>query len=302
MSVTERRLTRAEVQEKMALVQPQGDAPLRLPVNYGDREIATSNEILRTVVGSGLHGISVGTDDHDEMGIFVPPPEYVLGLQRQWPDGHSSDQYVSRTQPEGVRSGVGDTDLTIYSLQKYLRLAAGGNPTVLLPLFASGDKVLVSSPLGEHLRANATMFASRKAIRKFLGYLNDQYVRLTGGGRQSRVPNRPEVVEQHGFDTKYAAHALRLAYQGIEFARTGRITLPMPQDEREHVLAVRQGHFTFEVTLRLIQEQEKALDTIYVNDESPHPEEPDWARINEFSIYAHQQHWMEQADGRLSPG
>jgi hypothetical protein len=50
---------------------------------YGDPTVARGGEILRSVVGSGVHGIAIpGTDDHDEMGVFVEPPSYVLGLRR----------------------------------------------------------------------------------------------------------------------------------------------------------------------------------------------------------------------------
>lgn len=48
---------------------------------YGDRGAALAGEILRTVVGSGVHGIAIpGTDDHDEMGVYIEPPEVVLGI------------------------------------------------------------------------------------------------------------------------------------------------------------------------------------------------------------------------------
>ena len=41
---------------------------------HGDRDVAMAGEILRTVVGSGVHGIAIaGTDDHDEMGVYVEP-------------------------------------------------------------------------------------------------------------------------------------------------------------------------------------------------------------------------------------
>lgn len=87
-------------------------------VEYGDPEVALGGEILRSVVGSGVHGIAIeGTDDHDEMGVYIEPPSYVLGVER-----HRED-YAWRTQPEGVRSGHGDIDLILYSLRKYLRLA-----------------------------------------------------------------------------------------------------------------------------------------------------------------------------------
>ena len=47
------------------------------------REIAERGLILRTTVGSVVHGLSnPGTDDRDEMGVCVEPPEYLLGFRR----------------------------------------------------------------------------------------------------------------------------------------------------------------------------------------------------------------------------
>jgi hypothetical protein len=65
------------------------------------REIAGQNTILRGQVGSGLHGVTTGADDRDEMGVCIEPPAYVIGNAR-------FEQYQFRTQPEGVRSGPGD--------------------------------------------------------------------------------------------------------------------------------------------------------------------------------------------------
>ena len=153
-------------------------------VEYGDREVALPNEILRSVVGSGVHGIAIeGTDDHDEMGVYIEPPEYLLGVERH------RDDYIWRTQPEGVRSGPGDTDLVMYSLQKYLRLAIKGNPTVMLPLFAPEQSLVVLTPLGEELRALRTSFLSRLAVERFLGYMRSQHERMLGQSKRN-VPNR----------------------------------------------------------------------------------------------------------------
>jgi hypothetical protein len=47
------------------------------------RRIAEDGLILRTTVGSVVHGLSnPGTDDRDEMGVCIEPPEYLLGFQR----------------------------------------------------------------------------------------------------------------------------------------------------------------------------------------------------------------------------
>lgn len=254
---------------------------------HGDREVAMAGEILRTVVGSGVHGIAIpGTDDHDEMGVFVEPPEAVVGLRGP------VEHYVYRTQPEGARSGPGDTDLVMYSLRKYLRLATKGNPTVLLMLYAPAEAVLGTKPLGEELRALAPAVLSQRAVHRFVGYLTAQRERLTGGGRRGRVPNRPELVARYGYDVKYASHALRLAYQGLEIVRDGRLTLPMPPVERERVLRVKRGDVSVMAeVLAEIDTVQTEIDEILAAGRTPLPAEPDLAAISAWSVDAHRRHW-----------
>ena len=55
--------------------------PARPNVGIGDTESAPRNEILRTEVGSGVHGMAIpGTDDHDETGVYIEEPAQLLGL------------------------------------------------------------------------------------------------------------------------------------------------------------------------------------------------------------------------------
>ncbi len=82
--------------------------------------VAEPNIILRVQVGSGLHGVTVKSqDDRDEMGICIEPPEYIAGLA-------DFRMYKFRTQPEHHRSGPGDLDLDVYGLRKWAGLAAHG--------------------------------------------------------------------------------------------------------------------------------------------------------------------------------
>jgi hypothetical protein len=46
---------------------------------------------------------------------------------------------------------------------------------------------------------------------------------------------------RNGYDTKYAMHALRLGFQGIELLTTGRITLPVPEPHRAYLRSIRRG-------------------------------------------------------------
>jgi hypothetical protein len=77
------------------------------------------------------------------------------------------------------------------------------------------------------------------------------------GSRGQRV-NRPELLEVHGFDTKYARHAARLGYQGLELLESGWLTLPMPKPERSCVMAIRTGR-SFADAIAEIEEVERQL-------------------------------------------
>lgn len=254
---------------------------------HGDRETALSNEILRTTVGSGVHGIAIeGTDDRDEMGIYIEPRENVYGLKLPL------DHYVWRTQPEGVRSGPGDIDLVCYSLRKYLRLAVKGNPTALLPLFAPEVDVLISTRIGDSLREMRTVFLSQESVYRFLGYMAEQHSRMLGGGKRNRVPNRPELVEKYGYDVKFAAHALRLAIQGWEVAATGGLSLPMLPASREMVLQVKRGEWPQGQVSRVISELEEITRKLLESGGCPLPEKPFMPLISKWSIEAHERHWF----------
>jgi hypothetical protein len=115
---------------------------------------------------------------------------------------------------------------------------------------------------------------------------------MLGQGKRNRVPKRPELIDAYGFDTKYAAHSLRLAIQGFELINEGDIFLPMKPEHIELILAVREGKLTLERVSELVSIYEK--DTKWLLDRTNLPPEPDFAAIDEFSIWAHEKHWSEQ--------
>ncbi len=260
-------------------------------VDLGDRHVARRNEILRAEVGSGVHGMAIaGTDDHDELAVYLEEPQQLLGLAAA--PGH----WVWRTQPMGARSGPGDIDLTSYSARKFLRLAVAGNPTILIPFFVTGGSLIATTELGDELRALAPQVLSVAAGRRFLGYLDGQLERLLGGGRQSKVPNRPELVARHGYDTKYASHALRLGRQGLELVSTGHLSLPLREPDRLLCLAVKTGQVDFAQALRLIRESRAELAALLESGRSALRPEPDRAAVDAWLVSAHRRHWA--ATGR----
>jgi hypothetical protein len=203
-----------------------------------------------------------GTDDRDEMGVAVEPPQRVIGLTE-------FEQHIHRTAEERLKhdptadqrshgrtppSRAGDLDLTVYSLRKYTRLAANGNPTVQILLFV---RPLFANRFGRRLRRNAHLFASKEAGARFLGYLRAQRERLLGQRGQMRV-TRTELIRRHGYDTKFAMHAVRLGFQGVEYLRTGRLTLPM-QEGRDYCMSIRLGKVRLPEVTSTIERLEREI-------------------------------------------
>jgi predicted nucleotidyltransferase len=242
-----------------------------------NRDAALNNIILLGEVGSTAHGTGIdGQEDRDEMGIFVEPPVSVCGLS-------SIDHYIQRDKPDGVRSEPGDLDLTLYSLRKFCRLAAGGNPSVLMLLWLS--TYLTVTPLGQSLVSMRTSFLSKRCGESYLGYLTQQRMRLTG--ERSKNVSRPELVERYGYDTKFAMHALRLGLQGIEVMTTGNLSIPVPEPNRRLLRSVRGGELPLTEALTLISETESRLRALV--DACTWNANID--AINAFLVTAHREHW-----------
>ena len=149
---------------------------------------------------------------------------------------------------------------------------------------------------GRDLRANKRWFAARRAGQAYLGYMQRQRERMTGERGQMRV-NRPELIEQHGFDTKYAGHVLRLGYQGIEFLETGTLSLPMPEPNRTRILDVRDGRVPFADVLTEANELQQRLETLLQT--SHLPEHPDHDAVNEFLADAYRSWWAAHDSWRM---
>ncbi|SIL62166.1 nucleotidyltransferase domain-containing protein [Mycobacteroides abscessus] len=253
------------------------------------KEIASKGLILLTEVGSGLHGVTMeGTDDHDEMGICIPPPECVLGLEKF--EQYADRWHVDGTRiPDGVRSQHGDTDHTTYALSKWARLAAQGNPTVLLPLFAPKGKIYQQTLEGTQLLRARSLFLSKDAGWRFHGYLKAQRARMLGEKGVSTHKNRRELVEQFGFDTKMAYHALRLAIQGTELMRDHDIVIPMRPLEVEWLRDVRRGRYPLK---RVTDWLDLYTQNLEVNIErSILPDHVDHDELNDFLTGLHYSFW-----------
>jgi len=220
------------------------------------------------VGGSELHGAKVGqTDDTDIYGAYIEEPSEALGLD-------SREHFVWSTAGNERRNTADDVDVTLYSLRKWAGMAAKGNATALHFLFAEPEEIKPDT--WKQIKAKTALFLSRNSAKQFVGYADAQFKRLTGEKGSGKKGQRPEYICAFGYDTKAAMHGLRLLYECLELMQHGKITLPRP--ERELLIKIRSGEWTFERVLsqaqRLFKEVEEAVAS------SPLPEKVDRTAIS----------------------
>jgi predicted nucleotidyltransferase len=231
------------------------------------------------VGGSELHGAKVkDTDDLDIYGVYLEPPELVLGLDKL-------DFYVWSTAGNERRNGPDDIDVCLYSLRKWAGLAAKGNPTALHFLFSSNYSPKLEP--WEAILKNREVFLSRQAAPQFRGFAESQVRRLQGIGT-GKKGQRHELIGVHGYDIKAAMHVIRLLNEGIELMRSGTITLPRP--EKELLITIRTGNYgSLERVLNLANTLFSELED--AEAKSGLPEKVDRARISAFVSETYLRFW-----------
>ncbi len=232
--------------------------------------------------GSRAYGTNTVHSDRDLIRVVIEPREFITGLSEFRPKHRT-------TAEAGGRSFADDTDTVTYGMQKYIGLAIDGNPQVMATLWL--EDFIERHPLFNNIQAYRWLCISTNAGRKYMGYMKSQRYNLEGlkGGKT----NRPELVHTHGYDTKFAMHAVRLGYQGVELMRTGEIKLPMQGVALQTCLDIRAGKWPKEQTLDLLASLESSLQQEI--DSSEWPDRGDRASMNNILHDIYMEAWENNA-------
>ena len=232
------------------------------------------------VGGSELHGAKVhGTDDLDIYGVYIEPPEMVLGLE-------SLPHFVWSTASPDRRNGPNDVDVTLYSLKKWAGLACKGNPTALHFLFADG---VMRNEIWKEIVANKDVFLARGCIKQFLGFADSQIGCMTGKKGRGKKGQRPEIEAKYGYDVKAAMHTLRLLYECKELVSEKTITLPRP--EKDFLVRVRTGQYPLAEVLATAEKL--TVECEQVAQRSTLPERVDRAAVSRLVADCYRKMWTE---------
>ena len=161
---------------------------------------------------------------------------------------------------------------------KFFRLAIENNPNIIDSLFTPTTCVLHSTRVGNLVRENRRLFLHKGAWPKFKGYAYSQLHKLAIKRPQGK---RAELIERHGFDTKFGYHVVRLISDVEQILVEGDIDL---QRNNEQLKAIRRGEWT-EARLRAwFADKESHLERLYA--ESTLRAVPDESRIKALLLHS----------------
>lgn len=226
--------------------------------------------------GSIAHGLYVPSsdpdsiDDIDYMGIVVPPLKNYFGL-REWSNKGTKEVFE------------GDVDIVYYEVRKFINLLLKGNPNVVSTLWLKPEHYQIITPSGQKLIDNRGIFQAKSVFFSFTGYATAQLSKMGKfNSRGFRGDKRAELIQRHGYDTKNAAHCIRLSRMLIEVLETGIWNVDRTNIDAEELRAVKAGAWSCG---RVISEAQslaaKAKEAFKV---STLPDEPDYEAANKLSI------------------
>jgi len=210
-----------------------------------------------TYAGSLTYGTNHEKSDIDIQGLFIPKLEYILGMD------------TVRNVDVSLTNGKGNKiEGTVFEIRNGFKQLVNANPNRIEMLWVRDQDIIFKNDVGERILKNRNIFMSKKLKHSFSGYANGQYDRLNRlDKKKSTNPDRIELMDKFGFDTKKGAHLIRLLNTAIEALVEGEIYVF--RDDREFLKSIIRGKYTMSEVQQMADERFKLLERAYVSSSVP---------------------------------
>ena len=134
-----------------------------------------------------------------------------------------------------------NTDTTIYSAKKMLKLLAQNNPNTIEMLGLNEDQIIYISPIWEMVLVNKDIFLSRKVINSFGGYATQQLRRLDS--KSARNVGQSNIEEYIKSSLRHAEEEISTHYPPIENIKIYTDVAVSEDMERELFIDLSVNHY-----------------------------------------------------------
>jgi uncharacterized protein len=112
--------------------------------------------------------------------------------------------------------------------------------------------------------------------------------------KRSRNPARAALEAAHGYDTKHAAHLVRLLRMCREILETGDVRVWRGDTDREELLAVRRGAWSYDELIAWSDAEEEALTALWKGGKLAVPKQVDRDGLDALVVELVQDHLAHQ--------
>lgn len=213
---------------------------------FADRLNEFGYPILICQTGSKAYGLDTPTSDDDMRGIFIPNNEYLIGLKT-----------VDQVKIHGDCS-------VMHSLSHYVHKMIGQNPTLLELLYI--EEPIYSNNIWHELKPELKKLVYKQAFKPYSAYIMSQLQKM-----RFRQPTekRLELVQNFGYDVKYASHTARLAIQCIYLMKEHYIPVLVPEPYKSEIMKIKTGQMNKHEALVYCEELDIKMKEAYDNSTLP---------------------------------
>lgn len=227
--------------------------------NYAD--MFDEYTLMTAYRGSMAHGMYIpsyqenSSDDIDTIAVYRFPEQYYLTL----PGYHHSKEVI---EDKGKNE---ETDYVAYEVRKMFKMLQEINPNVISTLFLRDEDYLTITDEWKYIVEHRDIFQAKVKIKNaFGGYAYSQLQKMTQEQKYLGYMGvkRRELVDKYGYDTKNAAHLIRLLRMGIEYLLEGQPKVFRP--DAAELLEIKTGQWKLDQLMkesdRLFGEFEQAYE------------------------------------------
>jgi len=155
--------------------------------------------------------------------------------------------------------GRADRRRDIYSIVKFFQLCMENNPNMVDALYTPASMVVQSTQVGQLVKESRDLFLHKGCWHKFKGYAYSQLHKIDIKNPEPGS-KRAELVEQYGYDVKFAYHVVRLMQEVEMILAEGTLDLVRCN---EVLKAIRRGEWTEAQIRQYFTDKERQLEDLY---------------------------------------
>lgn len=146
--------------------------------------VPDQDTIYLVLAGSHAHGTARVDSDLDLRGVAIVPYTVRHSFRESFDQYEGSlthglaESIELGAQAKGFSLNSGKVEVTIFDVQKFIRLCVAANPNMLEILFADVEDWLFESPAWRAIHERRALFLSRKVCETYVGYAMAQLKRI----------------------------------------------------------------------------------------------------------------------------